>query len=492
MPESPPLQVCFLSRDTGLAEAIARALGEGFEARGSSDSRFEQLGDTLEWAHVILIDLRTNVPENFGEAALQLMCKINDLPVHPPMVAFCDEEQNGLFSQATEYGADDRVLNPPNISELRRILRRLYKLYSSEHKLDRLRGEPAGRLHELIGSSAPMQELFSVARKIAACDVSVLITGETGTGKELLARAIHHLSARRDGPMAAFSCANLPETLVEDELFGHERGAFTGAITARCGRVESADHGTLFPDEIGDLGLGLQPKLLRVLQERRFERLGGNKTITVDLRLICATNRNLAEMVQQGKFREDLYYRLNVIQIHLPPLRERRDDVALLAQQFLLKAAHQFQKPAANFSQSAVQILENYSWPGNVRELENIVQRGVALADGATVDVCNLPSSMRSEPAERAEATAFPSTEDLSLSHSYEEEVKRFKRALILRALRQCDWRKAECARTLGVARGYLHRLINQLGIQDREVENPLQSAGRESAARAGDVTLYH
>lgn len=492
MPDSPMLKVCFLTQDTGLAKAIVRALGDGFEARGSSELRFELLGETLAWAHVILIDLRANVPEDFGEAALRLMSEVNDLHIHPPMVALCDEAQHGLFLRAIEHGADDSVLNPPNISELRRILRGLYKLYSSERELHRLRGEPAGRLHELIGTSAPMQELFSVARKIATCDVSVLITGETGTGKELLARAIHHLSGRRDGPMGAFSCANLPETLVEDELFGHERGAFTGAITARCGRVEAADHGTLFLDEIGDLGLGLQPKLLRVLQERRFERLGGNKTITVDLRLICATNRNLAEMVQQGKFREDLYYRLNVMQIHLPPLRERRDDVALLAQQFLLKAAHQFQKPASNFSEAAVQILENYPWPGNVRELENVVQRGVALSDGATVDVCNLPSSMRSEPAQRAEATVFPSTEDLSLSHSYEEEVKRFKRALILRALRQCDWRKAECARTLGVARGYLHRLINQLGIQDREVENPLQSAGRESAARAGDVTVYH
>ena len=188
-----------------------------------------------------------------------------------------------------------------------------------------------------------------MARKIATCDVSVLVTGETGTGKELLARAIHHLSGRNTGPLVAFSCANLPETLVEDELFGHEKGAFTGAIMSRCGRVEAADHGTLFLDEIGDLGIGLQPKLLRVLQERRFERLGGNKTINVDLRLVCATNRNLGEMVQQGKFREDLYYRLNVVQLHLPPLRERRDDISLLAQQFLLKAAHQFQKTGKSF-----------------------------------------------------------------------------------------------------------------------------------------------
>jgi DNA-binding NtrC family response regulator len=468
MPDSQVIQVCFLTQDTGLADAVARALGEGFETKASSELRFEQFRETLAWAHVLLVDLRTNVAEDFDEAALRLMGKINELQIHPPMVVLCDEEQRGPFLRAVEYGADDSITNPPNISEVRAILRRVYKLSASEQELQKLRGpESAGRLHELIGTSGPMQELFAMARKIATCDVSVLITGETGTGKELLARAIHHLSGRNSGPLVAFSCANLPETLVEDELFGHEKGAFTGAIMSRCGRVEAADHGTLFLDEIGDLGLGLQPKLLRVLQERRFERLGGNKTINVDLRLVCATNRNLGEMVQQGKFREDLYYRLNVVQMHLPPLRERRDDIPLLAQQFLLKAAQQFQKKVRNFSQAALQTLEEYNWPGNVRELENVVQRGVALSDGTTVEVCNLPSSMRANDERRVNI----GPETLPTNQSYEEEVRRFKRALILRTLRQCDWRKAECARTLGVARGYLHRLINQLGIQDREID---------------------
>src|SRR6202043_1316299 len=212
--------------------------------------------------------------------------------------------------------------------------------------LERLRADSrgAGRLHELLGTSKPMQELSGLAQKIAPCDVNVLITGETGTGKELLARAIHQMGPRASHPMVAFSCANLPETLIEDELFGHEKGAFTGAVANRRGRSQTADQGTLFLDEIGDLSLGLQPKLLRVLQERSFERLGGNSTVNVNIRLICATNRQLSEMVQQGKFREDLYYRLNVVQMHLPPLRERRDDVPLLAQHFLQTFAKQFNK----------------------------------------------------------------------------------------------------------------------------------------------------
>jgi DNA-binding NtrC family response regulator len=312
-----------------------------------------------------------------------------------------------------------------------------------------------------------MQELFALAQKIAPCDVNVLITGETGTGKELLARAIHQMSGRATRPLVAFSCANLPETLIEDELFGHEKGAFTGAMACRRGRVESADQGTLFLDEIGDLGLGLQPKLLRVLQERSFERLGSNSTINVNIRLICATNRNLSEMVQQGKFREDLFYRLNVVQMHLPPLRERRDDISLLAQHFLQASSEQFNKKVRRFSQPALHALEEYAWPGNVRELENAVQRAVVLSEGQTVDIWHLPGGIRSNPTEPV------------MIRSYEEEVRQFKRRLLLRTLQECGWRKAESARTLGVARGYLHRLINQLDLRQTD-DDGIAASSRE------------
>jgi DNA-binding NtrC family response regulator len=469
------LQVSFLSYDSGLGEAIARALGDGFSLRTNGANRVDQLQEILSWSDAVLLDLR-NSNKQSEETGLRLLEDLNAQPCHPPVLVLCDAENTGLLLRTIEKGATDSVPNPPNILELRLLFRRAYRMSAAERELRHLRAlESGGRmLHGLLGSSPAMQELFGLAERIASCDVNVLITGETGTGKELLARAIHHKGSRVNGPLVAFSCANLPETLVEDELFGHEKGAFTGAFLSRQGRVESANHGTLFLDEIGDLGLGLQPKLLRVLQEKSFERLGSNKTINVDIRLISATNRNLQEMVQQGKFREDLYYRLNVVELHLPPLRERRDDISLLAHHFLQRAAEMFHKKARRFSPAMMQALEQFNWPGNVRELENVVQRAVVLSEGGTLEVAQLPVALRSiaaveEPVAQAATAVEPETEPPVMS--YEEEIKRFKRSLILRTLREYGWRKAESARALGVARGYLHRLIHQLEITEEQAD---------------------
>jgi DNA-binding NtrC family response regulator len=448
--------VCFVSQDAALTGVMARALGTGFESRVTGEFQFGALSELREWCDVVLLDLRASSTEGNCEAGLRLIDDWSRISSHPPIVVLCDGENRSLLFKVMEHGAYDSVTNPPNIMELRLILQRAYKFHAAERELARLRVsvQSNGRFHELLGTSNVMQELFALAKKIAPCDVNVLITGETGTGKELLARAIHKMSGRSSRPLVAFSCANLPESLIEDELFGHEKGAFTGALMIRRGRVEAADTGTMFLDEIGDLSLGLQPKLLRILQERSFERLGSNTKIQVNIRLVCATNRNLAEMVQQGKFRDDLYYRLNVVQIHLPSLRERQEDIPLLAQHFLQDFSERFKKKAKRFSQPALRALEEYGWPGNVRELENAVQRAVVLSEGPTVDVWQLPAAIRSA----CEAPQF--------NQSYEEEVRQFKRRLVLRTLRECGWRKAESARTLGVARGYLHRLINQLGIQ--------------------------
>jgi DNA-binding NtrC family response regulator len=457
---SEQIRVFFLSQDLSLADPLSRALGPEFSTRAGSEVRVHN-NDLQEWCDVVLLDLRLVSTQGNYESALRLMDDIGNASSHPPTVVLCDEGNRRVILEAVQRGAYDTITNPPNMMELRLVLNRAHRSHSAEKELERLRASSrgSGRLFELLGTSPAMQELFGLAQKIAPCDVNVLITGETGTGKELLARAIHQMSSRSVRPLVAFSCANLPETLVEDELFGHEKGAFTGALALRRGRIEAADQSTLFLDEIGDLALGLQPKLLRVLQERTFERLGSNTTFNANIRVICATNQNLEEMVQQDKFREDLYYRLNVVQMHLPPLRERRDDIPLLAQQFLENSSEQFKKKAKRFSQASLHALEEYAWPGNVRELQNAVQRAVVLSEGPSVEVWQLPTAVRS------------SSEPPQLARSYEEEVRDFKRRLILRTLRECGWRKAESARVLGVARGYLHRLINQLGIQEQESE---------------------
>jgi DNA-binding NtrC family response regulator len=455
----PTIRVWFWSSDPGLARIMSRTFGPGFDVQRSGSFDSSAASTLKKWWDVVLLDLRTGGEDTSLEGGLRLMNEINQLDSPPPIVAMLEGGERALTLKVMESGAYDTVTCPPDMVELRLILRRAYKFRQVEKELYDLRtreGLPA-HLHELIGASEGMQRVFGLAQKIAPCDVNVLVTGETGTGKELLARAIHRLSPRAESPFVAFSCASLPETLVEDELFGHEKGAFTGAVMARRGRFEVADRGTLFLDEVGDLGLGLQAKLLRVLQERSFERLGSNTSLTTDIRLICATHRDLPKMVEEGKFREDLFYRLNVVALDLPPLRERRDDIPLLAHHFLQRFATRFNKQVKRFTRLALHALEEHHWPGNVRELENVIQRAVVLAEGSKVDMVHLPGTLQ-DGFERVE-----------LSPSYEKEVREFKRRLILRTLRECGWSKQDAARSLSLARSYLHRLINQLEIGSEE-----------------------
>ena len=452
------VHVWFYAQDEAFANIVARALGPGFTMRRTNRLDLATAREQEDWCDVALLDLRWADSETNIAAAITLVDEINHLRLPPPVIGVLGENNKAAPRQLMEAGAYDTVESPPDMGELRLVLRRAFRLRRMEKELRRLNSQAdcAGHptFNELLDSTEPMQQVAELARKVALCDVSVLITGETGTGKELVSRAIHRLSPRSEAPFVAFSCANLPETLVEGELLGHEKGAFTGAIASRRGRFEAADKGTLLLDEVGDLPLALQAKLLRVLQERSFERLGSNTPITVDFRLICATHRNLPEMVAQGLFREDLYYRLNVMQLHIPALRDRRGGIPLLALRFLERFSAQFGKKAKRFSRLALHVLGEYDWPGNVRQLENVVQRAVVMADGSTIEVWHLPIALRN---------GFDDT--AAVVHSYEEEVRDFKRRLILRTLQECGWSKAETARTLGVARGYLHRLINQLQI---------------------------
>jgi transcriptional regulator with GAF, ATPase, and Fis domain len=320
----------------------------------------------------------------------------------------------------------------------------------------RLREElsrPPGFTH-LMGTSQALERVLKQAKSVAATSATVLLTGENGTGKEMLARAIHQESPRTDGPFVAVSCAALPEALIESELFGHEKGAFTSAIHTHKGRFELADSGTLFLDEIGDLSAAVQVKLLRVLQEREFERVGGTKTLTVNIRLIAATNRDLEKEVAQGRFRQDLFFRLNVVPLVLPPLRERPDDIPILAAHFAAKSAQKYGQPTPELEPGLVEILLDYNWPGNVRELENLIERLVVLSGTSTLGLEYVPEKMlRVLPG-------TPPGDETTL----EGAVEAVKRRMIVSAL-QSEGNKVAAAKKLGISRSYLHRLINEFDL---------------------------
>lgn len=470
--------VFFCTPDQDFAQLITSALGPQIEVKLGHEYHLPTNPELLAWWHVVLLDLQGANLTAENDRAFQLIEQICGLDLAPPIIVILPPSARMMMLKAMSIGAYDVVESPPNIAEMRLAIYRANRFRQIEWDLKRLKasGSCDDRMFGLICDSEQMQGVFALVRRIAACDVSVLITGETGTGKELLARAIHRMSSRAQGAFIAFSCANLPENLVEDELFGHERGAFTGAVGLRRGRFETAHQGVLFLDEIGDLPVGLQPKLLRVLQERSFERLGGNTKITTDVRAVCATHQNLQEMVRNGTFREDLYYRLNVVPIHIPPLRERKGGVAVLAQHFLHRFGKQFGSNVKRFSRSALQALEEYRWPGNVRELENLIQRAVVLADGSTIEIRHLPKELHRDFS--------PAARMLRRTPRYEEEVRDFKYRLILRTLEECGWNKAEAGRRLNIDRGYLHRLIKQLDIHMLESPSSSESLEYEPGSR--------
>jgi len=314
----------------------------------------------------------------------------------------------------------------------------------------------AGIEHSMVGESPRMRQVYQLIAKVAPTDSSVLISGESGTGKELVARAIHQNSKRSGKPFIAVNCAALTETLLESELFGHEKGAFTGALAQRKGRLEIADGGTLFLDEIGELSAPLQVKLLRVLQEREFERVGGTRTIKVDIRLLTATNRNLEDLITQGLFRQDLFYRLNVLQLEMPPLRQRQEDIPLLAKYFALRYGEKCNRKITSISSEAQKRLLSYDWPGNVRELENAIERAVVLGITDSILLEDLP-----------EAILETETRSMHAPTKYHEAVAETKKQIILQAINQTKGNYTDAAKLLGVHPNYLHRLIRNLNLRE-------------------------
>jgi two-component system NtrC family response regulator/two-component system response regulator HydG len=323
--------------------------------------------------------------------------------------------------QALREGAEDYLTKPISVEELEHLLDRILKRgrLMAETRILRERVDDAYRFENIIGRSAEMLEVFRLVEQVAPSQASILITGESGTGKELVAQALHQRSPRRDAPFVKVSCAALPETLLESELFGHERGAFTGALSRRAGRFEIAAGGTIFLDEIGDVPPGMQVKLLRFLQERQFERLGGNQTLTVDVRVIAATHRDLKQLVAEGKFRDDLFYRLNVIEIALPRLKQRAQDIPLLAEFFVRKFAARNQKEVRGVTDAALAGLVAYEWPGNVREMEHAIERAVILSRSDMLDADLFPQ------LPQAVATAKPAPSGVVVPGSSMDEIER-------------------------------------------------------------------
>ena len=353
--------------------------------------------------------------------------------------------------EAIKKGAFDYITKPISASEILVVVEKAIKFSSLERENLRLKQELKRQydFSNIIGTSRAIRRIFDIITKVADTDGTVLISGESGTGKELIARAIHYNSSRAGKPMVVVNCGAIPEELLESELFGHEKGAFTGAHKTRIGRFEMANGGTFFLDEIGEMSPSLQVKLLRVLQDQCFERVGGTRTIHVDVRIIAATNKNLTEAVNKGKFREDLYYRLNVIPIKVPPLRQRRSDIPLLVDHFLKKFQKNKRKKIKGFSSEAMDAIISYSWPGNVRELENVVKRLTILCENEVVQLQDLPEHIydRNEAQSSLEIIRDKKSIDLS------EAVKDYEKRLILEALEKSNWVKSKAARLLNINR---------------------------------------
>jgi DNA-binding NtrC family response regulator len=456
--------------ERNLREGVAEAFREaGHDVTEAADGT--QALSALEQQAFDLVITDYKMPGCDGLEVVRRVRMINDTTPVIMVTAYGTVE--GAV-QAMRLGAFDYIQKPFNLEELELKAQRAFehrRLISRLQEFDRR--ELVGRFDNIIGESPAMRRIFDVVGKVAPSNATVLILGETGTGKELIAEAIHRNSQRKDGAFVKINCAALPENLLESELFGHERGAFTGADRQRIGRFELANEGTLFLDEIGTMSPGTQAKVLRVLQEREFERLGGTRTIKSDVRVIAATNRDLEEAIRTGGFREDLYYRLNVVTIQMPPLRDRKEDIVPLATHFRQRFSDDLKKPVRGFSPASLRLLTRHNWPGNIRELENTIERAVLMADSDIIEPKDLTLSSAdgggAEERSRLASMLRMPAEGIPLDD--------IERMVITEALRMNDWIQKDAARFLGIS----SRVMNYK-IQKYEITHPRWTRNRTSA----------
>lgn len=438
-------KILIIDDDTSLRRVLEYNLQEaGYVALTAADG---ETGLTLfdeQRPDLVITDLK--MP---GMSGFQVLAAVKERAPQTPVIVITAFGAVDTAVEAMKIGAYDYITKPFNRDELRLVLKKALEMRGLSEENRRLKEELTERVEfrNIIGISREMEQVFHIVRKVADTEATVLITGESGTGKELVARAIHSLSSRRAAPFVAINCAAIPRDLLESELFGHVKGAFTGAVRDKPGKFQMADGGTLFLDEVGELPVDLQPKLLRALQERIVEPVGGDKPKKFELRVVAATNSDLEKGIAAGSFREDLYYRLAVIPIHLPPLRDRREDVALLVRHFLAKHGGQ----SVRLAPEAIEALQRYHWPGNVRELENTVERLLVMRGNDLIEAADLPDKIRGREAASGAIIDLP-PEGYSL--------EQLEKEIVIQALERNDWNQAAAARFLRIPR---HTIIYRM-----------------------------
>jgi DNA-binding NtrC family response regulator len=460
------------SEDRTLRPLLSSALGQDFNILHESGA--EEMDDLISGGDcdVIILDLYSH----HDSLQQRLVCAQRLTASNVPAIIMADDSLRSTAFELVRCGAFAYCRRPPSIRDLKTMISRACETTSLKRQLNntqRIIEEP-GCCDRIIGSSPQMQRVYQLVRSVTNLNAAVLVTGESGTGKELIARAIHNLGSRANKPFVAVSCGAIPETLIEAELFGHEKGAFTGTVGAREGYFEQAGDGTLFLDEIGDLSLFTQVKLLRVLQQMEFSRLGSSKLIPLRARLIFATHQDLAKLVAEGKFRQDLYYRINVMRIESPSLQDRPEDIPAIAHHFLRHYSQAFQKPMTAIEPDALDLMQSHSWPGNVRELENVMQRAIILATGQTIRIADLNLPVQEDES----AQPFDDVVnigDYQPEGTFERQLQDYKVKLAMNAVRENNGNKSMAARRLGISRAYLHRLIRVAESETAEFDQDMR-----------------
>ncbi len=450
-------QILIIDDEPAQVQALAGFLKKKGFGVEKANAGFDGL-NILERQPIDLVITDFKMPDLDGIEVLKRAKAINPEIDVIVMTAFGSIES---ATEAMRAGAIDYLTKPVDLDQLEIIINKAleHKQLVSENRLLRDQLAEKFKFDQIISASEVMEEAINLAGRAAPSKATVLITGESGTGKELIARAIHYASPRKDRPFVAVNCAALAENLLESELFGHEKGAFTGADRQRKGRFEMANLGTLFIDEVGEIPLTTQVKLLRVLQEQTFERVGGSEPIKVDVRIVAATNRNLEELIEEGRFRDDLYYRLNVVRINIPPLRKRKSDIPLLVDYFLKKYSAENNKQITGISREAMDLLMKYNYPGNVRELENIIQQSVVLSRSDIITVRDLPMIVRGVRSEPKKVDPFG-------EGSFIERVEAFEKSLIEQAMEQAQGVQTHAAKILGITERHLRYKLQKYGMK--------------------------